>query len=74
MRHVGRGVEQAVDPVPAVGAHHAEPGRRRVLLDHVPDLAVLLAGADDRDGLLQALVRHLEHVTRTFSREWSGRG
>ena len=41
VRHVGAAVEEPVDAVAAVGAHHRVPPLGGVLLDHVTDLAVL---------------------------------
>ena len=40
VRYVGRRVEEAVDAVAAVAAHHREAVRLRVFLDHRADVAV----------------------------------
>lgn len=46
MRHIGRGVEEAVDAVAAVALHHREAIRIRDLLDNVANLAELYSGSN----------------------------
>lgn len=60
--NVGRRVEERVDAVSAVALHDAVPVLLHMLLDHVADLAVTLAGLDDVDGLAERLVRHLHQL------------
>lgn len=44
--YVGRSVEQAVYAMPRITLDYREPATLRVLLYHIPHLAVLLSGTD----------------------------
>lgn len=64
VRDVGRAVEQAVDAVADVRAHHVALLRLGVLVDRVAEVAEQHARLDQRDGLRQALARRLDDAHR----------
>lgn len=59
-------MEQPVNAVTGVVAHHAVAVRLDVLLDDVADLAEALTRPNDLDGLRERLVRHLHQVLVLF--------
>lgn len=66
MRHVGCAVEELIDTVAAESAHDREAVGGRVTLDDFTKLAVLRAGLDHGNRLLQALASGIDKLLAFF--------
>ena len=62
MRDVRRGVEQTINPVPAVRPDHRAVVRLGVFLDHVPVFFEQRAGFHVRDGVVETLAGRLDEA------------